>query len=80
MTIEHQWQRFAERIFHGVTPSATQFAETRKAFFAGAYSLLIGVNALGAGDEASSVGQLIGWEEEAMAFFKSEFDKYLQRN
>ena len=71
-TIAQQWQEFANAIFEGAV-SETQYHETRKAFYAGVWSVLcLQHDMLGSPDvsEEEGVRVLEGWTEECQAFYQ----------
>lgn len=51
-TIEQEWDAYSTMIYDGISPSPVQFDETRRAFFAGGYSVFALMSEL-AGEDVS---------------------------
>lgn len=77
-----EWDRFTEMIFCDFKPSPTQINEMRKAFYAGAYTVLVNVKEIGEPHISEDVGclHLNNLQAEGKAFYEEMMRDYNSRN
>lgn len=83
-TIEQEWQGFSAMIFTKMKspPCAVQVEEMKRAFFAGAWSILCAVERIGDPDisEESGIAFLEERKQEGKAFYKDLIKRYSETN
>jgi hypothetical protein len=70
-TIVEAWDRLVKEVLpDGLSPSSTQYIETRRAFYAGAALMHSKMTGLGDGDisEDAAMAMIDGWGEEIRLF------------
>lgn len=78
-SVEAEWKNFSQKIFTGQRPSATQFEETRKSFYAGFYSCLATCLNIADGDEEQGAKKLESLRTECEKFFENELQAYMEK-
>lgn len=80
-SIEHEWERFAEMVFRNTKPSETQVVEMRKAFFAGAWTMVIASVEIGAGrvSEPEGVAYLEARYRECEEYKRALMREYVEK-
>lgn len=81
-SIAHEWQAFAKMVFAGTQPCQTQIDEMRKAFYAGAYTLVCAINEIGEPhvSEQQGVVYLETIRDECERFYRGIMAQYSERN
>lgn len=81
-SIQVEWERFAEMVFRGMTPSETQREEMRKAFFAGAWLLLAALEEIGSDHVSEEEGEryLLSRKAECEEFATRLVREYAEKN
>ena len=81
-TIEQEWQEFSRYIFTGISPSPIQVEETKRAFFAGSFSLLMAVREIGEPhiNEDEGCEYLEERYQESMEFYEQLKERHAKRN
>ncbi len=81
-TIEEEWQGFSAMIFAGMTLAPNQAEEMRKAFFAGAWSMLCAMRRIGEPDisEDAGVQYFDDRQREGESFYRDLIKNHSERN
>lgn len=81
-SIESEWQDFTKLVFRKMTPSRNQYDEMKKAFFAGAYSLVVAMEEIGEPEvsEDAAFEFLEGIKTEGQEFGKRMLAEYAETN
>lgn len=82
-TIRHQWTDYSTRIWRGMNHiSEAQRNETKQAFYAGAYSLLMAIAGLGEDDVSEDAGAAVleAYKQELEAFHISNINRRTGRD
>jgi hypothetical protein len=81
-SIDEEWQGFAAMVFAKMKPAENQVAEMKKAFFAGAWTILNACHAIGEPHvpEEFGVAYMEGRHKECQAFVKRMMAEYVERN
>jgi hypothetical protein len=74
-TVEQQWNDYSSRIFRGLSISEVQRNETKQAFYAGAYSILMTLRDV-LGDDAISEDAGV----QILENYKQELEKFHTSN
>jgi hypothetical protein len=82
-TVAEHWERYSTMTFRGMGEvSDVQYRETRKAFFAGAFCMLLESKKIGDDSISEDAGilHLEGLSQELERFHRGEIQQYLNRN
>lgn len=81
-SIEEQWDEYAAMVFANTPAGPVQRAETKKAFFAGAWSLFCALEEIGQPHVSEEQGEefLEKWRAECLEFKRRLLDEYAQQN
>jgi hypothetical protein len=73
-TVREEWQGYAGHIFHGLKPSAHQYNETQKAFYAGMAACWANAQAIGEPEVSEAEG--MRWFSEIGVELREFLDKF----
>lgn len=81
-SIQQEWEDFSKKVIPECTQKDVQYLEMRKAFFAGALSLLNGVNAMGNPKipEKDCLKYLNERADELQEFYVNLMKEYAEKN
>lgn len=81
-TIQQEWAGFSAMIFDKVNPAPGQVEEMRKAFFAGAWSMLCAIERIGEPDitEDEGIEYLEARKQEGKKFYQDLIRNYSEGN
>ena len=81
-SIEQEWHGFAKMIFQDCSVSTTQVTEMKKAFFAGAWTIVTAMNEIGEPhvSEAEGVQYFEDRDKECREFKKRMMAEYSETN
>lgn len=81
-SIEDEWNGFSAMVFAKMDPSPVQTEEMKRAFFAGAWSMLCAVERLGEPDisEGDGVEYLEDRKQEGLRFYRDLIKRYSEGN
>lgn len=81
-SIADEWEGFAAMVFRGTRPSATQIAEMRKSFFAGAWAMINAFEEIGMDHvtEEQGFAYVEARRAECLEFKEQLMRRYVEKN